>query len=82
MASRGRWDTLFALTCCMAVLIGHAANATPLQPKYPGDGAPVEDLIQFYNDLQQYLNVVTRPRFGKRSGSQALCGDPYRLTGC
>nr|P06305.1 RecName: Full=Pancreatic polypeptide; Short=PP [Alligator mississippiensis] len=36
---------------------------TPLQPKYPGDGAPVEDLIQFYDDLQQYLNVVTRPRF-------------------
>ncbi|RMB94782.1 hypothetical protein DUI87_28761 [Hirundo rustica rustica] len=45
---------------------GAAAAAAParppLQPAYPGDDAPVEDLLRFYNDLQQYLNVVTRPR--------------------
>nr|2K76_A Chain A, pGolemi [synthetic construct] len=30
----------------------------PFPPTPPGEEAPVEDLIRFYNDLQQYLNVV------------------------
>lgn len=57
-----RWPSLLLLACALALLAGHPATAGPAQPTYPGDDAPVEDLVRFYNDLQQYLNVVTRHR--------------------
>lgn len=57
-----RWASLLLLACCLALLAGRPAAAGPSQPTYPGDDAPVEDLVRFYNDLQQYLNVVTRHR--------------------
>ncbi|NXR17249.1 PAHO protein, partial [Cinclus mexicanus] len=56
--------------------------AAPAQPAYPGDDAPVEELLRFYNDLQQYLNVVTRPRYGKRAGGRALGEEPLGTPGC
>ncbi|XP_074915729.1 pancreatic polypeptide-like [Chelonoidis abingdonii] len=77
-----RWASLFSLTCCVALLLGHLGSAAPMHPKYPGDNAPVEDLVQFYNELQQYLNMVTRPRYGKRSSIRTLSGDPYDSSGC
>ncbi|CAM5137693.1 unnamed protein product [Natator depressus] len=61
VAPHRRWASLFSLACCMALLLGHLGSAAPMHPKYPGDNAPVEDLVQFYNELQQYLNMVTRP---------------------
>ncbi|NWH67178.1 PAHO protein, partial [Geococcyx californianus] len=78
-----RWPSLLLLACTLALLAGHhGATASPAQPTYPGDDAPVEDLVRFYNDLQQYLNVVTRQRYGKRSGSRALCEEPFGTVGC
>ncbi|OXB55955.1 hypothetical protein ASZ78_011400 [Callipepla squamata] len=56
-----RW-ALLLLACSMLLLAVPPAAAGPSQPTYPGDDAPVEDLVRFYNDLQQYLNVVTRHR--------------------
>ncbi|CAM4686787.1 unnamed protein product [Lepidochelys olivacea] len=82
VAPRRRWASLFSLACCVALLLGHLGSAAPTHPTYPGDNAPVEDLVQFYNELQQYLNMVTRPRYGKRSSSRTLCGDPYDPLGC
>ncbi|NXG38460.1 PAHO protein, partial [Dromaius novaehollandiae] len=77
-----RWASLLLLSCCLALLAGRPGAAGPVQPTYPGDDAPMEDLVRFYNDLQQYLNVVTRHRYGKRSGSRALCEEPYGAAGC
>ncbi|NWS77830.1 PAHO protein, partial [Crotophaga sulcirostris] len=77
-----RWLSLLLLACALALLGGHRAAASPAQPTYPGDDAPVEDLVRFYNDLQQYLNVVTRQRYGKRSGGRALCEEPFGAVGC
>ncbi|XP_029877454.1 pancreatic hormone [Harpia harpyja] len=77
-----RWPSLLLLACALALLAGHPGTAGPAQPTYPGDDAPVEDLVRFYNDLQQYLNVVTRHRYGKRSGSRVLCEEPFGAAGC
>ncbi|XP_074019103.1 pancreatic polypeptide-like [Numenius arquata] len=77
-----RWSSLLLLACALALLAGPPAAAAPAQPTYPGDDAPVEDLVRFYNDLQQYLNVVTRHRYGKRSGGRALCEEPFGTEGC
>ncbi|XP_052526737.1 pancreatic hormone-like [Tympanuchus pallidicinctus] len=73
---------LLLLACSLLLLAAPHAAAGPSQPSYPGDDAPVEDLIRFYNDLQQYLNVVTRHRYGRRSSSQALCEEPMGAAGC
>nr|XP_032599644.2 pancreatic hormone-like [Taeniopygia guttata] len=57
-------------------------RAAPVHPAFPGPEAPAEELLRFYNDLQQYLNVVTRPRYGKRAGGRALGEDPHGTPGC
>ncbi|NXI40440.1 PAHO protein, partial [Galbula dea] len=77
-----RWPSLLLLACALALLWGQPGRAGPTQPTYPGDDAPVEDLLRFYNDLQQYLNVVTRHRYGKRSGSGVLYEEPFGAEGC
>uniref|UniRef100_A0A8B9ST77 Uncharacterized protein n=1 Tax=Anas platyrhynchos TaxID=8839 RepID=A0A8B9ST77_ANAPL len=61
-----RWASLLLLGCCLVLLAGH----------------PATDLVRFYNDLQQYLNVVTRHRYGRRSSSRGLCEDPMGAAGC
>ncbi|NXN93743.1 PAHO protein, partial [Rhinopomastus cyanomelas] len=71
-----RW---LLLACALALLAGHPGAAAPAQPTYPGDDAPVEELVRFYHDLQQYLNVVTRHRYGKR---RVLDEDPLGAAGC
>ncbi|XP_064895678.1 pancreatic polypeptide-like [Columba livia] len=76
-----RWPPLLLLACALALLAGRPGAAGPAQPTYPGDHAPTEDLLRFYNDLQQYLNVVTRHRYGKRSGGRALCEEPLGAAG-
>ncbi|NXJ10112.1 PAHO protein, partial [Odontophorus gujanensis] len=72
-----RWASLL-LACSVLLLAVPPAAAGPSQPTYPGDDAPVEDLVRFYNDLQQYLNVVTRHRYGRRSVSE----EPMGAAGC
>ncbi|KAM9255065.1 pancreatic polypeptide-like [Cariama cristata] len=77
-----RWPSLLLLACALALLAGDPSTAGPAQPTYPGDHAPVEDLVRFYHDLQQYLNVVTRHRYGKRAGGRVLCEEPCDGAGC
>ncbi|XP_064255954.1 pancreatic polypeptide-like [Passer domesticus] len=73
---------LLLLACAVLALLPLRPRAAPAQPAYPGDDAPVEELLRFYNDLQQYLNVVTRPRYGKRAGGRALGQEPLGAPGC
>ncbi|NXS33156.1 PAHO protein, partial [Pomatostomus ruficeps] len=77
-----RWPPLLLVACAVVALLPLRPRAAPSQPAYPGDDAPVEDLLRFYNDLQQYLNVVTRPRYGKRAGGRALGEEPLGAPGC
>ncbi|NWS12750.1 PAHO protein, partial [Pachyramphus minor] len=76
-----RWPPLLLVVCALA-LLPLRPRAAPAQPTYPGDDAPVEDLLRFYNDLQQYLNVVTRPRYGKRASGRVLGEEPFGAAGC
>ncbi|KAJ7422923.1 membrane palmitoylated protein 2 [Pitangus sulphuratus] len=71
----------FLLVACVLVLLPLRTSTAPAQPTYPGDDAPVEDLLRFYNDLQQYLNVVTRPRYGKRAAMQQVLDNLMGLPG-
>ncbi|NXH56757.1 PAHO protein, partial [Rhabdornis inornatus] len=73
---------LLLVACAALALLPLRPRAAPVQPEYPGDDAPVEELLRFYNDLQQYLNVVTRPRYGKRAGGRALGEEPLGAPGC
>ncbi|XP_032305270.1 pancreatic hormone [Coturnix japonica] len=77
-----RWASMLLLLCSLLLLHAPPCSAGPSQPIYPGDDAPVEELIRFYNDLQQYLNVVTRHRYGRRSSSRVLCEEPMGAAGC
>ncbi|NWV82830.1 PAHO protein, partial [Dasyornis broadbenti] len=77
-----RWPPLLLVACAVVALLPLRPRAAPAQPAYPGDDAPVEELLRFYNDLQQYLNVVTRPRYGKRAGGRALGEEPLGAPGC
>ncbi|NXD85215.1 PAHO protein, partial [Halcyon senegalensis] len=77
-----RWPSLLLVGCALALLAWQGGTAGPVQPTYPGDDAPLEELVRFYRDLQQYLNVVTRHRYGKRSGGQVLCEEPFGTAGC
>ncbi|NWI65076.1 PAHO protein, partial [Todus mexicanus] len=77
-----RWRALLLLLGAWALLAGQGGSAGPAQPTYPGDDAPLEELVRFYRDLQQYLNVVTRHRYGRRSGVGALCEEPWGSAGC
>ncbi|KAL8176155.1 UNVERIFIED_CONTAM: hypothetical protein K2H54_024519 [Gekko kuhli] len=74
---RGRWLYLFTLTCCLAVVLNSVGSEAQVEPRFPGEDAPLEELLRFYTEYQQYLNSINRPRFGKRSNKQTLCEDPY-----
>uniref|UniRef100_A0A8V5H0D6 Uncharacterized protein n=1 Tax=Melopsittacus undulatus TaxID=13146 RepID=A0A8V5H0D6_MELUD len=52
---------LLLLLALVLVREGRGA-AGPTPPRYPGDQASPAELQRFYQDLQQYLNVVTRHR--------------------
>uniref|UniRef100_A0A8D2J8K0 Uncharacterized protein n=1 Tax=Varanus komodoensis TaxID=61221 RepID=A0A8D2J8K0_VARKO len=56
-----RWLTLVALACCLAMLLSHGSTLRTA-PEFPGKDASVDELVQFYNEVQQYLNSVSRPR--------------------
>ncbi|NXD73981.1 PAHO protein, partial [Eolophus roseicapillus] len=73
---------LLLLAWALVLLGGGPGAAGPTQPRYPGDEATLEELERFYQDLQQYLNVVTRHRYGKRSGGRALYEETFGTAGC
>uniref|UniRef100_A0A8C3N254 Uncharacterized protein n=1 Tax=Geospiza parvula TaxID=87175 RepID=A0A8C3N254_GEOPR len=65
---------LLLVACAVLALLPLRPRAAPAQPAYPGDDAPVEELLRFYNDLQQYLNVraPTTVCFSSSSPSQCI----------
>uniref|UniRef100_A0A803SPT1 Uncharacterized protein n=1 Tax=Anolis carolinensis TaxID=28377 RepID=A0A803SPT1_ANOCA len=78
-----RWLTVVTLICCLDVFLGHFEGVDAhIAPKFPGEGASMDELAQFYNEVQQFLNSANRLRYGKRSSDHEGCGDPDANLDC
>ncbi|XP_008147764.1 pancreatic prohormone [Eptesicus fuscus] len=68
MAAARHCLSLLFLSTCVALLLQSqlGASGTPLEPVYPGDNATPEQLAQYAAELRRYINMLTRPRYGKR----------------
>ncbi|XP_008072399.1 pancreatic prohormone [Carlito syrichta] len=60
--------SLLLLSTCVALLLWPppGARGAPLEPVYPGDDATPEQMAQYAAELRRYINMLTRPRYGKR----------------
>ncbi|XP_057573263.1 pancreatic polypeptide prohormone [Hippopotamus amphibius kiboko] len=68
MAATRRCLFLLLLSTCVALLLQplRGARGAPLEPVYPGDNATPEQMAQYAAELRRYINMLTRPRYGKR----------------
>ncbi|XP_036925468.1 pancreatic prohormone-like [Sturnira hondurensis] len=83
MASTRHCLSLLLLSTCVALLLQPPLGAcgAPLEPVYPGDNATPEQLAQYAAELRRYINMLTRPRYGKRDKEDTLSlewGSPRR----
>ncbi|XP_058532417.1 pancreatic polypeptide prohormone isoform X1 [Ochotona princeps] len=74
MAAAARCLSLLLLCTCVALLLQppQAAQGAPLEPVYPGDNATPEQMAQYAAELRRYINMLTRPRYGKRDRAGAV----------
>ncbi|XP_039332855.1 pancreatic polypeptide prohormone isoform X1 [Saimiri boliviensis] len=83
MAAARRCLSLLLLSTCVALLLEPllGAQGAPLEPVYPGDNATPEQMAQYAADLRRYINMLTRPRYGKRQKEDTLAfsewGSPH-----
>ncbi|KAI5929762.1 Pancreatic prohormone [Manis javanica] len=66
--------SLLLLSTCVALLLQPplGAQGAPLEPVYPGDNATPEQMAQYAAELRRYINMLTRPRYGKRDREDTL----------
>ncbi|XP_069337601.1 pancreatic polypeptide prohormone isoform X1 [Eulemur rufifrons] len=74
MAATHRCLSLLLLSTCVALLLQPllGAQGAPMEPVYPGDNATPEQMAQYAADLRRYINMLTRPRYGKRDKEDTL----------
>ncbi|XP_020036035.1 pancreatic polypeptide prohormone [Castor canadensis] len=74
MAAVCRCLSLLLLSTCVALLLQPMLGAwgAPLEPVYPGDNATPEQMAQYAANLRRYINMLTRPRYGKRDKGDML----------
>ncbi|KAJ1072147.1 hypothetical protein CapIbe_017091 [Capra ibex] len=83
MAAAYRCLFLLLLSTCVALLLQPPLGAlgASLEPEYPGDNATPEQMAQYAAELRRYINMLTRPRYGKRDKEGTLdfleCGSPH-----
>uniref|UniRef100_A0A8C5LBJ3 Pancreatic polypeptide n=1 Tax=Jaculus jaculus TaxID=51337 RepID=A0A8C5LBJ3_JACJA len=71
MAAARCYLSLLLLSTWVALLLQPLQGA-PLEPVYPGDNATPEQMAQYAADLRRYINMLTRPRYGKRDKDARL----------
>ncbi|XP_006910159.1 pancreatic prohormone [Pteropus alecto] len=66
--------SLLLLSTCVALLLQPplGTEGAPLEPVYPGDNATPEQMAQYAAELRRYINMLTRPRYGKRDKEDML----------
>ncbi|XP_016057518.1 PREDICTED: pancreatic prohormone-like [Miniopterus natalensis] len=74
MAAASHCLSLLFLSTCVALLLQSplGASGAPLEPVYPGDNATPEQMAQYAAELRRYINMLTRPRYGKRDKEDTL----------
>ncbi|KAL2764943.1 pancreatic prohormone isoform 2 precursor [Daubentonia madagascariensis] len=78
--------SLLLLSTCVALLLQPplGVQGAPLEPVYPGDNATPEQMAQYVAELRRYINMLTRPRYGKRDKEDTLdsleLGSPHAAT--
>ncbi|XP_004859309.1 pancreatic prohormone [Heterocephalus glaber] len=64
MAATCHCLSLLLLSTSVALLLPEAWGAPP-EPVYPGDNATPEQMAQYAAEMRRYINMLTRPRYGK-----------------
>ncbi|KAM4843262.1 pancreatic polypeptide prohormone [Thomomys bottae] len=74
MAAAHCYLSLLLLSTCVTLLLQPLLGVwgAPLEPVYPGDNATPEQMAQYATDLRRYINMLTRPRYGKRQKEDML----------
>ncbi|XP_077019121.1 pancreatic polypeptide prohormone isoform X2 [Tamandua tetradactyla] len=68
MAATRRCLSLLLLCTYMALLLQPLLGSlvAPLEPIYPEENATAEQLAQYAAEIRRYINMLSRPRYGKR----------------
>ncbi|XP_068179951.1 peptide YY-like [Antennarius striatus] len=66
---------LTVVALCLLACSHYGIHAYPVKPASPRNGAPPEELAKYYSALRHYINLITRPRYGKRDTPDTVLTD-------
>uniref|UniRef100_A0A670J6G3 Uncharacterized protein n=1 Tax=Podarcis muralis TaxID=64176 RepID=A0A670J6G3_PODMU len=62
--------SFFTFACCLAVFLSHIGDTARIAPEFPGEDAPLDQLVQYYNDP---------PRCSNRRAGSSLDSNSWAL---